>query len=106
MSITRKEQKPGLFAPVMNRLKCEGGHHHSCKDQGMPCIAACPYGVLEILPLTAADKHLMNFGDRLRGFVHGNRQAYAVEPDKCTACGLCVQACMMHAIKLKRQSAT
>jgi hypothetical protein len=29
MSETRKEQKPGLFAPSIDRTKCEGGYHHA-----------------------------------------------------------------------------
>jgi hypothetical protein len=53
------EQKPGLFVPTINRTKCEGGYHHACADAKCPCVPACPHGVLEIRPLTAADKRLL-----------------------------------------------
>ena len=71
----------------------------------MPCMGACPYSVLKVLRLASSDKKELSLGDRLRAMVHGNKQAYAVLPDKCTACGLCVEACMMHAIKLRRKAA-
>ena len=29
MSEIRKEQKPGLFVPIIDRTKCEGGYHHA-----------------------------------------------------------------------------
>jgi 4Fe-4S ferredoxin len=35
-------------------------------------------------------------------FVHGGKQAYAVNADACRACGLCVTACPEKAITLAR----
>ena len=104
MSTSRKEQKPGLFIPTIDRTKCEGGFHHACAEANCPCVPACPYSVLEILPLTREDKRLLSFGDRFRAWIHGNKQAYAVKADSCTACARCVQACPVpRVIKLKRQ---
>jgi NAD-dependent dihydropyrimidine dehydrogenase PreA subunit len=104
VSEPRKEQKPGLFVPVIDRTRCEGGYHHACADANCPCVPACPYGVLEIRPLTPADKRLLSLGDRLRAWVHRNRQAYVVKPDACTACARCVQACQVPGVlKLRRQ---
>ena len=99
-----KEQQPGLLVPTIDRTKCEGGYHHACTDAKCPCVPACPYGVLEIRPLTAEDKRLLSFGHWFRAWVHQNRQAYVVKADGCTACGRCVQACPVpHVIKLRRK---
>ena len=104
MSEIRKEQKPGLFVPTIDRTKCEGGYHHACADAKCPCVPACQHDVLEIRPLTTEDKRLLSLGDRFRAWVHRNRQAYVVKADACTACGRCVQACPVpHVIKLGRQ---
>lgn len=102
-----KEHAPGLFAPAIDRSRCEGGYHHDCKTLGCPCVAACPYSVLAVRPLASQDKRAFNFHDRLRAWVHGNRQAYAVKADRCTACGECVRACPVKGvIKLRRSSAS
>ena len=91
MSEIRKEQTPDLFVPSIDRTKCEGGYHHACADAKCPCVPACPYGVLEIRPLTAADRRLLSLGERFRAWVHRNRQAYVVKADACTAYARCVQ---------------
>jgi NAD-dependent dihydropyrimidine dehydrogenase PreA subunit len=104
MNDIRKEQKPGLFVPSVDRTKCEGGYHHACADAERPCVPACPHGVLEIRTLTAEDKWLLSLGERFRAWVHRNRQAYVVKSDSCTACGRCIQACPVpHVIKLRRR---
>ena len=38
-----KHKEPGLFHPVIDRTRCEGGHHHECKGKNSPCISACPF---------------------------------------------------------------
>ena len=107
MSGIRKEQKPGLFVPVIDRSTCEGGYHHACADAKCPCVPACPYAVLEIRPLKAEDKRRFTFHDRFRAWVHGNRQACVVIPEACTACARCVEACPVpHVIKLRRRIST
>ena len=104
MGEIRREQKPGIFVPAIDRTKCEGGYHHACAAAKCPCVSACPYSVLEIRPLTAADKRLLSLGDRFRAWVHRNRQAYVVKADGCTACARCIQACpVKHTIKLRRR---
>ncbi|MBN2196236.1 MAG: 4Fe-4S dicluster domain-containing protein [Polyangiaceae bacterium] len=100
----RKEQKPGVFVPKIDRTLCEGGFHGDCAKGECPCISACPHGVLQIRPLTAEDKRALSFGSRFRAWIHRNRQAYVVKPDSCTSCTLCIQACPVpHVIKLKRR---
>jgi len=65
------------------------------------------HAVLEIRPLTADDKRLLSIGGRFRAWIHGNRQAYVIKADACTACGRCVQACPVpNVIKLRRQIST
>jgi formate hydrogenlyase subunit 6/NADH:ubiquinone oxidoreductase subunit I len=52
-----------------------------------------PYGLLEVRPLTAADKRLLSLGDRFRAWVHHNRQAFVVEADVRIDCVRCGVAC-------------
>jgi 4Fe-4S ferredoxin len=87
------KQPPGAFVPVVNRNRCEA--------KG-PCVSACPYDVFTILPVPAEDRKDISVAGRLKLFVHGGKQAYAVNADACRACGLCVAACPEKAISLRR----
>jgi 4Fe-4S ferredoxin len=87
------KQDAGVFAPVINRNRCEG------KED---CVQVCPYDVFEMRKLSAEDKAALPFFARMKAFAHGNWQAYAVRANDCHACGLCVSACPEHAIKLQR----
>ena len=88
--------EPGLFVPVIDRSRCEG------KED---CVEVCPYSVFEMHQLSDRDKRAMPWGARLKAWVHGNRQAFAVNAQNCHACGLCVSACPERAIKLARPAA-
>ena len=90
------KQAAGLFAPVVNRSKCEG------KED---CVRVCPYQVFEIQTLTTAHKRELPFIARMKALAHGNRQAFAVRAENCHACGRCVTACPEDAITLTRQAA-
>jgi len=85
-------QPAGKFEPVIDRSRCEA--------KG-PCVPACPYSVLAIRPLADEDKAALGFMARLKARVHGNRQAFAIHPDACRACGKCVEVCPEKAITLK-----
>jgi 4Fe-4S ferredoxin len=87
------KQAAGAFAPVIDRTRCEG------KED---CVEACPYDVFEMGKLGDNDKRALPLVARVKAWVHGNRQAFAVRADECHACGLCVKACPEHAIKLMR----
>lgn len=89
---SRCPEEPGRFEPVVDPSRCEA--------KG-PCVPACPFGVLAILPLSAGDKASLSFLGRLKARVHGNRQARAVHPDACRACGYCVEVCPEQAISLR-----
>lgn len=54
--------------------------------------------------MAEADKSALGFFARLKAFAHGNRQAYAIHPDACQACGKCVEVCPEKAIKLRRRA--
>ncbi len=87
------KQDAGIFAPVIDRTRCEA------KED---CVEACPYDVFEVRKLADEDKHAIPLVARVKAWVHGNRQAFAIRADECHACGLCVIACPEHAIKLMR----
>lgn len=84
-------KQPGLLVPVIDRNRCEG------KED---CLQVCPYDVFEMGQLSAADKAQLTRVGRIKAFFHGNRQAFALRPQDCHACGLCVTACPERAIKL------
>ena len=94
--VTVCKQESGVFIPVINRNRCEG------KED---CVQVCPYSVFEMRRLGEEEKRSMPFGARLKAWVHGNRQAFAVRASDCHACGLCVAACPERAIKLMRADA-
>jgi NAD-dependent dihydropyrimidine dehydrogenase PreA subunit len=87
------KQPAGAFLPVINRNRCEG------KED---CVRVCPYEVFEVRLLSDHERGALSIGSRLKAWVHGNRQAFAVNAAECHACGLCVAACPEHAIKLER----
>ena len=87
------KQEPGVFAPVINRSRCEG------KED---CVEICPYDVFEMGTLSLEERAALPFVPRIKAWMHGNRQAFAVNAAECHACGLCVSACPEKAIKLHR----
>ncbi len=89
--MSRCNQPAGRFIPVVNPNKCEG--------KG-PCIAACPYGVLSMGKLAPAERTKLSVLGKIKGLVHGWRQAQVIEPDLCQACNACVAVCPEQAIRL------
>ena len=83
----------GLFAPRIDRSRCEG------KED---CVRVCPYHVFDVRKLTGSERGELSLFIRFKIFVHGGKQAFAVRTDECHACGLCVQACPERAIKLRK----
>jgi len=92
MAKDRSECKaPGVLQPVIDRDRCEGK---------ADCARVCPYDVFELRKLTADERRVLPLLARFKLFVHGGKQAFAVNAPDCHACGLCVQACPEKAIRL------
>jgi 4Fe-4S ferredoxin len=87
------KHEAGLFAPVIDRSRCEG------KED---CVRVCPYEVFEMGKLTPELKSALSFTARLKAALHRNRQSFAIREQNCHACGLCVAACPERAITLAR----
>lgn len=77
--------------PVVDRARCEGKQD---------CVAVCPFDVFEMRHLTREDTQAMGLFPRFKARLHGNWQAFAIRPEACHACNLCVLACPEQAIKL------
>lgn len=86
--------EPGVFAPVVNRSKCEG------KDD---CVEVCPYDVFAVRRMDDADFAALGFFAKMKSRAHGRKTAYTPGVDRCQACGLCVVACPEKAITLARR---
>jgi 4Fe-4S ferredoxin len=82
---------PGRVIPVIDRNRCEGNS---------VCVKVCPYHVFELRTLVPEDRAKLALVGKLKSWVHGGRQAYAVGSENCHACALCVAACPEHAIRL------
>ena len=91
---THCKEEAGLLVPVIDLNKCEA--------KG-PCVEVCPYNVLEMKPISETDFKSLSFIGRLKTRVHGKEKAYAINPDMCHACGLCVTACPEKAIRLRKK---
>jgi len=86
-------QAPGLFAPLIDRNRCEG------KAQ---CVTVCPNDVFVIGVLPKSERHALSLMGKVKGLAHGWKQALVPNIAACEACGLCVSACPEEAIKLTR----
>jgi NAD-dependent dihydropyrimidine dehydrogenase PreA subunit len=89
------KQPPGVFQPVIDRARCEGK---------ADCVVICPYDVFELDLLPPEDRKALPLMGRVKGFVHGWKQSFAVRAEACRACGLCVKACPEKAITLRRSA--
>ena len=88
-------QPPGAFMPVIDRNACEGK---------ADCVVICPYDVFDLGILPPEDRAGLSVMGKVKGFVHGWKQSFAVRAEACRACGLCVAACPEKAIRLQRVS--
>ncbi len=94
MSAKDCKQEAGVFAPVVDRGRCEGKRD---------CVAVCPYGVFEVRRIDDADFARLSFLQKLKSRAHGRQSAYTPKADECRACGKCVEACPEKAIRLGRR---
>ena len=84
----------GRWDLLIDRSRCEAKN---------ACVRVCPYNVFEVRKLTQPERQALSLLSRLRVFVHGGKQAFAVRADDCHACGLCVTACPEDAIRLVKR---
>jgi 4Fe-4S ferredoxin len=90
---TSCKHPPGAIQPRIDPERCEA--------KGA-CIDACPYNVLGLYQVTRETRSSLSLLGRVKLFVHGGQQAFAVDPDACRGCGLCVEVCPEKAITLMR----
>lgn len=84
---------PGLMVPAIDRNRCEGK---------AACVAVCPRQVFTLGVLPPAGRTDLSLRGKVKGFVHGWKQAFASNASACEACGRCVEACPEGAISLVR----
>ncbi len=92
MSENSCDDEAGKVYPDINRNRCEAKGD---------CIDVCPYNVFEIHPLKAEDKAQQSLIGKIKTWVHGGKQAYAVRAADCHGCNLCAQVCPEKAITLR-----
>jgi len=85
--------KPGEFAPVVDRARCEGKAE---------CVEVCPYDVFEVRRMDDADFARLGPLGKLKSLAHRRQTAYSPRASACQACGQCVAACPEKAIRLVR----
>ena len=83
--------RSSTVVPVIDRNRCEGKS---------ACVEVCPYHVFELRILAPDDRAGLSLVGKLKTWVHGGKQAYAVGSEDCHACGLCAAACPEQAIRL------
>ena len=86
-------QPPGAFIPIVDFSRCEA--------KG-PCVDVCPFDVFQIRRIDPSDFARLGVFSKIKNLVHGNKVSYTPGADQCRACGLCVQACPEHAIRLMK----
>lgn len=71
---------------IIDRNECEGK---------ASCLEVCPEDVFEMKKPDRKDLTLLS---RIKMKFHGEKQAFAVRPENCTLCQLCVENCPEGAI--------
>ena len=80
--------------PVIDTHRSEGT---------VPCVHVCPNNVFEILHPTRTERSVLPLKARVKEWVHGGSQAFAMRADICQGCGLRVLACPGNVITLARK---
>jgi ferredoxin len=68
----------------------------SCDACGV-CVETCPHSAIEIITLSYEQIKSLPFKGRLKVRIKGSEKAF-INPDLCTACGLCMKQCHEFAI--------
>lgn len=67
------------------------------------CVDICPHTAIHIKTLTKDEIKILSFNGRLKVKLKGSNKAY-INPDLCTACGLCMKQCHEFAIHKVKNS--
>ena len=81
----------GIVTPVIDWNKCEAS--------GI-CLETCPYKVFELKLISDEQYSSLSFLGKLKAGIIGRERAFAVNPQQCHNCGLCVSSCPEQAIEL------
>ncbi len=73
---------------IVDEISCDG-----CGN----CVETCPHSAIHIKSLSDKEVKKLPFKGRLKVKAKGNKKAY-INPDLCTACGLCMKQCHEFAI--------
>ena len=84
---------PGLMVPLIDRNRCEGK---------AACVGVCPRRVFTLGVLPPDERAGLSLRGKVKGLVHGWKQAFTPNASACEACGRCVEACPEGAIRLVR----
>ena len=84
----------GELAPVIDLARCEGK---------ADCLKVCPYDVFEVRVASSVERSGLGLLAQVKSLAHGHKKAFAINPDQCHACGLCVKACPETAIRLLKR---
>jgi NAD-dependent dihydropyrimidine dehydrogenase PreA subunit len=93
-SVPECKQAPGVFAPIIDRNRCEGK---------ADCVRVCPTKVFVIGTLPKSARPGLSLKGKIKGVAHRWQQALLMNAERCEACGLCVSACPEQAITLARR---
>ena len=74
---------------MIDRNRCEGK---------ATCLDVCPEDVFE---LQEPEKKELSWQIRIKLKFHGGKQAFAVNPENCTGCELCVTDCPENALAIE-----
>jgi 4Fe-4S ferredoxin len=70
-----------------------------CKAHGV-CTHVCNQNVFMIKQITVEQFGELSFLGKLKALLNDNHKSFAVNPENCIGCGLCVDACGENAISL------
>jgi 4Fe-4S ferredoxin len=78
--------------PVVNFNKCQADG---------TCTHVCPHNVFKIKEITMDHYRQLSFIGKVKTLFNDNRKSFVVNPQNCTNCGRCAEACPEGALQLQ-----